>query len=356
MRKSCVVHFILICFIVGILLISCSRNSKNEPELRVGFIIPETGKMGSLGTSMLEGAKLAIEEENKDGGIGVEGKKYKVIMIIKDSQDRPEFAVNAAHELINQENVSAIVGPSISSQAIPVAKVSSKALVPMITPIATHPDVTKHTRCVFRACFTDDFQGMGMARIAREELGAQRAAVLFDIASAYNRGLAEVFKQSFEELGGKVVAFETYITREDNFIDQLIRIRSNKPDILFLPNYVYEIILQIEQVKELGIKTQIIGSDTMSSRNPEDISVIEGAFFSTHYSNDIPSEKVKRFVDAYQRGYGRMPAIAGALTYDAFGLLFQAVRDQHSIEPQVICKGLSEIERYEGVSGIIGFD
>jgi branched-chain amino acid transport system substrate-binding protein len=194
-----------------------------------------------------------------------------------------------------------------------------------------------------------------MARFAREELDARSAAVLFDIANPYNRGIAQIFKQSFEDYGGKVVAFETYTTREDDFIDQLIRIKKSSPDVLFLPNYNYDIILQMDQIRELGIKTQIIGSDTMSFRNQEDIPYIEGAFYSTHYSNEIPSRRVQEFINVYQSAFGRMPTIGVVLTYDCFGLLFRAIESQNSIDPELICKGLAEIEGYEGVSGVISF-
>jgi branched-chain amino acid transport system substrate-binding protein len=334
---------------------ACSRRISEEPELRIGIIAPVTGKMDNLGASVLEGAQLAVEEQNADGGIQIQNTRYSVVTIIKDSEDKPELAVAAAQELINQEGVSVIIGPPMSGLAIPVAQVASRAFVPMITQSATHPDVTRGTRCVYRACFTDDLQGKIMARFARAELGARRVAVLYDIASPYNSRIAEIFMQSFKENGGELVLSETYTTREDSFIDQLIRIRKFDPDVLFLPNYFYDIILQIEQIQELAISTQIIGSDTMSFRDPEDIPYIEGAYFSTHFSSEIPSQKVKQFVTAYQSAFGRIPSAAGALTYDAFGLLNHAIKAQNSIDPKLICKGLSEIEGYEGITGMISF-
>jgi len=355
MKKPLQIYLNGLLVILLILSTICSKTKRVEQEFRVGLIAPITGKLEGIGTSVLEGARLAVDEKNSNGGIEVEGIRYRVVTVIKDCQDLPECAVSVAQELINRENVSAIIGPPISGLAIPVGKIASRAFVPMITQMATHPDVTRGTMCVFHVCFTDDFQGKIMARFVREELDARSAAVLFDIACPYNRGIAQIFKQSFEEFGGKVVAFEMYTTREDDFIDQLVRIRKSGPDVLFLPNYPYDIILQMEQIRELGLKTQIIGSDTMSFRNLEDIPCIEGAFFSTHYSNEIPSQKVKELFSTYQSAFGRMPTIGVVLTYDSFGLLFRAIESQNSIDPELICKGLAEIEGYEGVSGVISF-
>jgi branched-chain amino acid transport system substrate-binding protein len=355
MKKRVILYLTGISVVLILLFGACSRRVRKEPELRIGIIAPVTGKMEDLGASVLEGTRLAVEERNANGGIQVQNRQYRVLAIIKDSEDKPELAVRAAQELINQEGVSVIIGPPMSGLAIPVAQVASRAYVPMITQSATNPDVTKGTRCVYRACFTDDFQGKVMARFARAELGAKRAAVLYDIASPYNSRIAEIFMQSFKENGGALVAQETYTTREDNFIDQLIRIRNLAPDVLFLPNYYYDIILQMEQIRELAISTQIIGSDTMSFRDPDDIPYIEGAYFSTHFSSEIPSQKVKQFITAYQSAFGRIPATASVLTYDAFGLLYHAIKVQNSIDPKLICKGLSEIEGYEGISGMISF-
>ncbi len=120
------------------------------------------------------------------------------MLVIEDNRDSPDGAVDAVRKLAFQENVVAIVGPRLSRNAIPAANVAEQARVPLISPTSTNPQTTEDKTYIFRASFIDTFQGRVMAQFAAEDLGVQRAAVLYDVASEYNRGLAETFKQAFE--------------------------------------------------------------------------------------------------------------------------------------------------------------
>lgn len=351
-RSIVVIIFVILICLIG----ACASKEEEQTELHIGFIAPLTGVIRDLGASSLEGAQIALEELQQRGGLEIGDKQYRVNLILKDSQNKPELAVRTAQELINHENVSAIIGPPISALAIPVARLSCKTSIPMITQISTHPDVTKDTECVYRTCFTDAFQGEVMARFSREHLQAERAAVLFDVANTFNRGITEIFVQNFAASGGEVVAYETYTTGEQNFREQLERIAVSQPEVLFLPNYVHEILLQMDQIQELGMEFQIIGADTMSFRNAEDIARIEGAFFSTHFSPDIPDDRVQAFRKVYRDKFHRQPTAAGALTYDALNLLFRVAQTQGSVDPQRLCAGLKALERYEGITGVMEFN
>ena len=106
-----------------------------------------------------------------------------------------------------------------------------------------------------------------LARFAMDNLKAHKAAVLYDVASDYNKGIAEVFKETFEKNGGKVVAFETYTTNDRDFSAQLTKIKKADPDVVFLPNYYSEVPLQIQQAKRLGFKVPFFGSDSWGSQD-----------------------------------------------------------------------------------------
>ena len=225
----------LILIILG--LIACGPQPTQETEIRIGVIAPLSGDIANVGQSTVEAAELAVQKVNDAGGLDVGGRKQKVVLVIEDNQDKAEVAVSAAQKLINQENVVAIVGPQASRNAIPVSNVAENAHIPMVSPWSTNPETTAGKQYVFRVAFIDPFQGRVMARFAIEEFGAQKAGVLYDVASAYNKGIAEIFKQVFEEAGGQVVAFESYTTGEQDFSRQLENIRDSGAEVLFLPNY-----------------------------------------------------------------------------------------------------------------------
>nr|HID15078.1 ABC transporter substrate-binding protein [Anaerolineae bacterium] len=340
---------------IGLLVALVACRPKEPAELRVGVIAPITGGIPKVGQSTVNAAQLATQEVNDEGGLEVGGQRMKVVLFIEDNEDRAQAAVSAAQKLINRSNVAVIIGPQASRNAVPTSVICEEAGIPMISPWSTNPDTTAGKQYVFRIPFIDPFQGQVMARFAMEELGARKAAVLYDVASAYNKGLAEVFKQVFEEAGGEIVAFETYTTGEMDFTVQLTAIKESGADVLFLPNYYNEVPQQVRQARELGVEATIIGSDSWVGMTPEELADLEGLFYSTHYAPDIASEVAQAFIEKYYEAYGETPDDVAALTYDAFGLLFQVIRSQGAADPESIRSGLSSVERYEGVTGVMEY-
>jgi len=329
------------------------ENSANE--IRIGVIASITGSIPNVGKSTIEAAEMAVKEINDDGGLEVAGQKYKVTIVIEDDQDSSETAVAVAEKLINQENVIALIGPQASRNAIPVSNIAENSRIPMISPWSTNPDTTSGKHYVFRVAFIDPFQGQVMARFTFEELDATKAAVLYDVASPYNRGIAEIYKQIFEAAGGKVVAFESYTTGEKDFAKQIQNIKNSGAEVLFLPNYENEVPQQAELARKLGLDIPIIGSDAWGTIPPANRTWLEGAFFSTHYAADIADEPARTFIENYTEFYNHTPDDVAALTYDAFGILYQAIRSQGKFDPEAIQTGLAGVESFTGVTGTMQY-
>ena len=242
---------------VAILLMSLGLTwgcgSQETKEIRVGVNAELTGSKPTVGDSCQKAAELLAAQVNQAGGLTVGDRKYPIKLFIEDNEDKAESAAAAAQKLISQNNVLAIIGPNASGNAIPAARICEDAGVIMISPWSTNPKTTEGKKFVFRACFIDDFQGQVMAKFARENLKAQTAAVLYDVASEYNKGIAEFFKKFFEAAGGKVVAFESYTKDDKDFSSQLTIIKAANPEVLFLPNYYNEVPLQAQQARRLGL-------------------------------------------------------------------------------------------------------
>jgi len=172
-----------------------------------------------------------------------------------------------------------------------------------------------------------------------------------------NKGIAEFFKQTFEENGGTVVAFETYTTGDKDFSAQLTKIKEANPDVVFLPNYYSEVPLQIQQGKRLGINVPFLGSDSWGSN--ELISLCgadcEGYYFSTHYAPDAATPVAQKFIKDYTDKYGKVPDDVAALTYDAFGLLWMALKNAGQVDREAVRNALAQIPKYEGVTGTLQF-
>ncbi len=196
-----------------------------------------------------------------------------------------------------------------------------------------------------------------IAKFTLDNLKLKKTAVLYDVASEYNKGIAEIFREVYEKNGGAIVAFETYTTNDKDFSSQLTKIKKANPDIIFLPNYYSEVPLQIQQAKRLGITVPFIGSDSWGSEELLKLcgKDCEGYYFSTHYAADSASDATKKFIAAYKARYSTTPDDVAALTYDSFGLLTQAIKTAGRNDRQAVRDALAKIPLYQGVTGGMQF-
>lgn len=359
MKKAGVVVALML--LTGVLLWGCQK--ADTSTIRVGMIAELTGAIPAVGASSKNAAEMAVREINDAGGIDVGGKKYPIQLFIEDSASKPEQAAAAAQKLITQQNVVAIVGPNSSSNAIPASEIAESSKVVLITPWSTNPKTTLDAKTgapkkfIFRAAFIDPFQGRVVAKFAMDTMKAKKVAVLYDVASDYNKGIAEIFKKTFEEMGGQVVAFESYTTNDKDFSAQLTKIKSAGPDVIYLPNYYNEVPLQVQQAHRLGIKVPFLGSDSWGSQDLTKLcgQDCEGFYFSTHYSAESAAPVTKKFIQAYTAANGKAPDDVAALTYDSVGLLKQAIIAAGKLDRQAVRDAMAKIPNYDGVTGKMQF-
>jgi branched-chain amino acid transport system substrate-binding protein len=352
-------------FLLSLFILMCmfSPGWAKEQAVKIGLIAELTGDMPAVGASCKNAAEMAVKEVNDAGGLKIGSKKMKLELIVEDNGGKADQSAAAAQKLITQDEVIAIIGPNASRYAIPASEVAESSETILITPWSTNPKTTldaitnQPKKYVFRAAFIDPFQGKVLAKFAREEIKAKTAAALYDVASDYNKGIAEVFKESFEKLGGKVVAFETYTTNDKDFSAQLTKIKNTNPDVIFLPNYYSEVPLQVQQAHRLGITAPFLGSDSWGSNELLTLAPteLEGYYFSTHYAADNATPVAKKFIEGYQKTYGCVPDDVAALTYDAFGMLFAAMGNAGKPDREAVRNALSTLPGYQGVTGDMKF-
>jgi len=205
----------------------------------------------------------------------------------------------------------------------------------------------------FRACFLDPFQGDVMATLAME-LGAKKAAVLYDVGNAYVKGLAEYFRDAFIAKGGTVPVFEAYTKDDTDFSAILGKVAQENPDVMFLPDYYPKVNLIAAQAKEKGIKATLLGGDGWDSPDL-DFALLEGGYHSNHYSPADEREVVQSFVKAYQTKFGKVPDALATLAYDAAKILIQSIEEAGKDDATAVAAKMAAI-KYEGVSGQITFN
>ncbi len=324
-----------------------------EP-VRIAVVLALTGIAAEDNLPAIQAARLAVEETNRSGGIF--GLPVELELI--DNRSTPIGSKNAAEKAV-QAGVVGVIGPLWSSHALPAAAVLQEARVPMITPTATKPEVTRVGDCIFRVCMSDDFQGFVMARFASERLGAQTAVVLKNISEEYSVTLADMFTRSFEEIGGKVLWQGDYKGTAVNFENLLEQVRGFPADVLFIPGYARDSGLVVQQAVKMGIKPIFLGGDGWGENMRQYAgNAVVGAYYTTHYHPDVPFKKSKALQQLYRERLDleRVTDIRIPLTYDAVLVLVEAVRRAGGLDRESIREALALVDKFHGATGTITFD
>jgi branched-chain amino acid transport system substrate-binding protein len=361
MRKG--LFFIVSCLVIGLIFTPCAWSKTKT--IKIGINAPMTGDIPKVGEGSKFAGEMWLEDIKAAGGLEVGGKKYPVEIVLEDNESKAESAVKVSTKMITEDEVLFIVGPQSSKQAIPAGEVANNYKTPMISPWSTNPDTTKDRPFVFRGCFLDPFQGPVLANFIKEEFGFTKAAVLYDVASDYPKGLAEFFKEAWEKLNGpgSVVAFESFTTKDADFSSQLTKIIRSGAEVLFAPQYYNEIALIVQQAHELGWNKPIVGSDSWGSAETVELCGKDcyGLFFSTHYAAAGAKGATKAFIDRYNKKYGYVPDDVAALTWDALSLVQEAIQSCGKITGNVekdrecIRDAMAKIKEFNGITGKMTF-
>ena len=171
--------------------------------------------------------------------------------------------------------------------------------------------------------------------------------------------MADSFVKQFEAKGGTIVAKESYQTNDTDFLTVLTNISTQDFDALYVPGYYTEAGLIIKQARELGIDKPIVGGDGFANDTLVELAGkdnLNNVFYTSHYSDKSEDPAVKKFVEAYEKEYGKKPDTFAALAYDATNVLLQAIKDAGSTDPQEVNKALAKIKDFKGVTGTFSFD
>ena len=284
--------------------------------IKVGVMGPLTGDASVYGQAVVNGASLYMKQVNADGGVN--GKQLEIIAM--DEQGDETQAVTCFTKMVDQ-GITALVGDVTTAPTLAVAAESADYNMPMVTASATAEAVTYDAETdtvngnVFRACFTDPFQGVKMADYAYEKLGYTKAAVIFKKGADYNEGLAENFVNEFESLGGTIVDQESYSEGDVDFKTQLTTILGKDPETVFCPNYYEEVGQILSQAESVGLTVPIQGGDGWDGLEGYACNdQLKATYFCANYAKGSNAE----FEDAYKAEYGQeYPNGFSPLGYDA---------------------------------------
>ena len=342
--------------VVAAILAGCG-NAADGNTVKIGGNFELTGNVATYGSSMNNGAQLAVEQKGK-----LLDKELKYVSYDNKS-DKTEVA-SVAKKLAS-EKVVGVVGPATTGDASVSIPVNEQAKIPTVFPATTGDGVTLKNaedassvyEYIYRVCFSDSYQGVVGANFVHKKFGNAKVAILQDTGNDYSKGLADAFEKTYTDskIGGTVVTREYYQSKDTDFQAVLTTLKSKDFDVLYVPGYYEEVGLIIKQAREMGITQPIVGGDGLSS---DKLAALAGSsanlsnvYYTSHFSTLSDDADVQAFVKAYKEKYGTNPDTFAALSYDATQLLMKAIETAGSTDPQAITKALAATKDFDGVTG-----
>lgn len=337
----------------------CGKTTASD-KIKVGLNYELSGAVATYGQSLSDGAKLALEEINKKGG--VLGKQIQVVEV--DNKSDNTEAANVSTRLAVRDKVVALLGPATSGNTKAATPAAMQNKVPLITASATADDVTvdsngKVREYIFKTCFSDSFQGVMMANFATNDLKLTKAAVLVDSTSDYSKGLAKNFKGTYKKNGGTVLTEEAYQANDTDFKAVLAKIKNTNPDVLYVPGYYQEVGLIVRQARDMGLNVPILGGDGYESPKLAELAgkdALNNVYYSTHYSSMDTSPEAVKFRQAFTKKYGKEPDAFSALGYDMGYFLADALKRAGSTDSAKLTSALAATKNFKGVTGVFSMD
>lgn len=366
MRLKQVIITLVIPFVVlSFSMLGCERIDPVMPPdttitmLKIGIIQPSHSY-----TTFSQGAETARVQINNNGG--VLGMPIEFIsrnnQLMADAPPTAQASIDAANELIDMEDVFALLGPVRSTMAIEVGPIAQKAQRLML-PGSSGSNVPEVGDYVFLITVPNPFQGKVMAAFAMnpEELGANTAVTIYEEGDAYSIDLVKAFESAFKELNGEIAHSGSYASGEMSFSTLLMEIQEATPDVIFCPGHQPEVPLLISEVRKLGIQTTFLGGSAWDDRERflgvlEDSTVLDGSYYPTNFSVATQDAEVQEFVQGYMELYESPPDGIAASGYDAMRLLARAIETAGSLDPVAVRNAYAKTKDYRGATSISHYD
>ena len=335
---------------VGAVLVGCG--GKQADELRIGAVLPLTGDIAEYGKRCKAGMEMAVEDVNSSGGV----KGNTVSIVYEDSRGVPADGVSALRKLIDVDGVRIVIGAVASSVTLAMEPVATEQKVILFSPASSSPKLTGISDYFFRNWPSDVLEATALAEFAYSDLGLRRVSTAY-VNNDYGLGLKDEFARRFAELGGEVLAEESYEQGATDFRAQLAKIKGDNPDAVYLAGYHREMALATRQIRELGMDVQILADADYGVPELLEIAgpAAEGAVYSTpDYDPAKGGREMGEFATAFEEAHGEPPTIFEANGYDAVMIICKAAAEVGT-DTDRIAEHIASLEHYPGVSGDTSF-
>ena len=354
MSKKQVWLVVIVVLLVVVATLVVNKSGRENDEVTVGAILPLTGDAGSYGVGLKRGMDLALDAINLNDGI----KGRDLIIAYEDSQADPAKAVSAFNKLRSVDGVPMVLGAMFSAGTLAIAPIAERSKTVLLSPTASAVELTDAGDYIFRIYPSDTYDGIYLAKYARDKLKAKKIAIVF-MQTASISAIVDVFRENFEAAGGQVVVAEAYNEGDVDFRSQLTKAKTLQPDVIFIPGYLKEMANLLRQAKELGVEGPFLSISTFFDPKLIELAgnAAEGVGFSAPaFDPESNLPVIKKFVEAFRSKYGQEPDILAAYGYDVVNIAAKALQLAEDDLPGSIKSALYSIQGFPGVTGETSFD
>ena len=321
-------------------------------DISIGVVLPLTGRLrDSFGIPMSQGFELALDEIN-----AAQHNDRQLKFIIEDDQSTIEGTVAAFNKLIHQGGVSVILGPATSGQTEEVFPIAQENQVVAISPTSAARGLSAIGDYVFRCALTTDILIPEGIEVTHTKLGYQRAATMYDASDFFSTDGDAAVQEVLAAKGVEVIATETFQGGDTDFSEQLTRIQTLNPDVIFVSCLSPEKPGILTQGHALGISAPFIvrtltGEDVRAS-GP----AAEGAITFVGWGTPINTPGNQDFVKNYSAKYGAEPVNPAARSYATLHILAEAIAKAQSTDAAAIRDALTNVKDFDTIFGSFSFD
>ncbi len=340
-------------------LLIAGTASAQDMVVKIGHVGPTSGAIAHLGKDNEMGARMAIDELNAKG-VTIGGKKVKLELMAEDDAADPKQGTAVAQKLVDSK-VNGVIGHLNSGTSIPASKIYSDAGIPMISPSATNPKLTRNGyKGIYRVVADDVHLGGTLGRYAVKELKGKSIAVVDD-RTAYGQGVAEEFAKAVKAAGGTIAEQQFTNDKATDFTAILTAIKAKKPDVVFFGGMDAVAGPMLRQMKQLGIDAKLMGGDGICSSGLPGLSggaMADGQVVCAEAGGVDSGGKpgMDKFYADFKKKFNTDVQVYAPYVYDAVNVMVAAMVKAGSADPAKYGPVLAKTDGFKGVTGTIAFD
>ena len=339
-----IIGAVVIIIVIGGIWYEVNKKPLEKEPIKIGAILPLTGKAAQYGEEIKRGIELA-KEDRKD--ISSE-------IIYEDSKYDTKEGVSI-YQKLKTEGVSLMI-VTASTIAVAISPLANQDKVILMATAASTPEYTSPDDFTFRVTTRAEVEDKELARWAIDK-GYKKIALMY-VNNDWGLGHYNSIRPEIEKLGGAVVATESFLAEANDFRTNLTKIKAGTPEAVFLLVEAKTAGLILKQARELGLTSQFFGPRTLQSEDLISIAgkAADGIVYT--YPFDPLSEKpiIKEFVKKYQAKYGSLPTSYVAEGYDSTNLILEALKDCKKLDTNCMKNNLLNTKNYPGILGNLTFD